>query len=264
MAAVAAGIRHVQATINGYGERCGNANMVSILANLALKTPHELVPAGGGSIENLTDLARSVAEIANQKPDDYQPYVGRSAFAHKGGVHGAAVAKVERSYQHVDPTTVGNVGRLVVVGARRQGEHPDPGRAARPPARRGDRPEGPLEPHQAARVRGPGVRGRRGELRAPHPPPPGGLRPAVPDRRLHVPRRAALRPGAPRRGDRQGRGRRRDPPHGRRRQRPGERPRRRAPQGAPGVLPPHRRRSTSSTTRSGSSTATRRRPPGRG
>ncbi len=114
MAAVAAGIRHVQATINGYGERCGNANMVSILANLALKTPHELVPAGGGSIENLTDLARSVAEIANQKPDDYQPYVGRSAFAHKGGVHGAAVAKVERSYQHVDPTTVGNVGRLVV------------------------------------------------------------------------------------------------------------------------------------------------------
>ena len=114
MAAVSAGIRHVQATINGYGERCGNANMVSILANLALKTPHELVPAAGGSIENLTELARSVAEIANQKPDDYQPYVGRSAFAHKGGVHGAAVAKVERSYQHVDPTLVGNVGRLVV------------------------------------------------------------------------------------------------------------------------------------------------------
>jgi 2-isopropylmalate synthase len=114
MAAVSAGIRHVQATINGYGERCGNANMVSILANLALKTSHVLVPASGGSIENLTDLARSVAEIANQKPDDYQPYVGRSAFAHKGGVHGAAVAKVERSYQHVDPTTVGNIGRLVV------------------------------------------------------------------------------------------------------------------------------------------------------
>ncbi len=114
MAAVAAGIRHVQATINGYGERCGNANMVSILANLALKTPHELVPAGGGAIEALTDLSRSVAEIANINPNDYQPYVGRSAFAHKGGVHGAAVAKVERSYQHVDPAKVGNVGRLVV------------------------------------------------------------------------------------------------------------------------------------------------------
>ena len=114
MAAVAAGIRHVQATINGYGERAGNANMVSILANLALKTPHVLVPAGGGDLPGLTELSRSVAEIANVTPDDYQPYVGRSAFAHKGGVHGAAVAKVERSYQHIDPTAVGNEGRLVV------------------------------------------------------------------------------------------------------------------------------------------------------
>ncbi len=114
MAAVAAGIRHVQATINGYGERAGNANMVSILANLALKTPHVLVPAGGGDLTDLTDLSRSVAEIANQTPNDYQPYVGRSAFAHKGGVHGAAVAKVERSYQHIDPAAVGNAGRLVV------------------------------------------------------------------------------------------------------------------------------------------------------
>src|SRR6266576_1103309 len=114
MAAVAAGIRHVQATINGYGERAGNANMVSILANLALKTPHELVPAGGGALDGLTELSRSVAEIANVNPNDWQPYVGRSAFAHKGGVHGAAVAKVERSYQHIDPSAVGNVGRLVV------------------------------------------------------------------------------------------------------------------------------------------------------
>ncbi len=114
IAAVQAGVRHVQATINGYGERCGNANMVSILANLALKTPAELVPAGGGSLAALTELSRSVAEIANVAPNDYQPYVGRSAFAHKGGVHGAAVAKVERSYQHVDPASVGNAGRLVV------------------------------------------------------------------------------------------------------------------------------------------------------
>src|SRR5258706_5456945 len=114
MAAVAAGIRHVQATINGYGERAGNANMVSILANLALKTDHDLVPAGGGTPTGLTELSRSVAEIANINPNDWQPYVGRSAFAHKGGVHGAAVAKVERSYQHIDPTAVGNQGRLVV------------------------------------------------------------------------------------------------------------------------------------------------------
>jgi 2-isopropylmalate synthase len=114
MAAVSAGVRHVQATINGYGERCGNANIVSIVGNLALKTEHELRPAGGGSLIGLTELSRSIAEIANQKPNDYQPYVGRSAFAHKGGVHGAAVAKVERSYQHIDPTAVGNAGRLVV------------------------------------------------------------------------------------------------------------------------------------------------------
>ena len=114
LAAVAAGIRHVQGTINGYGERAGNANMVSILANLALKTDHRLVPAGGGALDGLTELSRSVAEIANVNPNDWQPYVGRSAFAHKGGVHGAAVAKVERSYQHIDPAAVGNQGRLVV------------------------------------------------------------------------------------------------------------------------------------------------------
>ena len=114
LAAVAAGVRHVQATINGYGERCGNANMVSILANLALKTDNALVPAGGGDLADLTSLSRSVAEIANVAPNDFQPYVGRSAFAHKGGVHGAAVAKVERSYQHIDPVSVGNEGRLVV------------------------------------------------------------------------------------------------------------------------------------------------------
>jgi 2-isopropylmalate synthase len=112
LAAVAHGIRHVQGTINGYGERCGNANLVSILANLALKTGHEVVPAG--RLPELTELSRYVAEIVNITPDDHQPYVGRSAFAHKGGVHGAAVAKVERSYQHVDPGEVGNVGRLVV------------------------------------------------------------------------------------------------------------------------------------------------------
>jgi 2-isopropylmalate synthase len=114
VAAVQVGVRHVQATINGYGERCGNANMVSVLGNLALKTNLPLLPVGGGEISELTSLSRAVAEIANVAPNDYQPFVGRSAFAHKGGVHGAAVAKVERSYQHVDPGLVGNVGRLVV------------------------------------------------------------------------------------------------------------------------------------------------------
>src|SRR5439155_3515936 len=114
IAAVQAGIRHVQATINGYGERCGNANMVSILANLALKTGHALVPPGGGDLDGLTQLSRAVAEIANVNPNDWQPYAGRSAFAHTSGVHGEAVAKVERSYQHIDPSAVGNVGRPVL------------------------------------------------------------------------------------------------------------------------------------------------------
>jgi 2-isopropylmalate synthase len=88
--------------------------MVSVMANLALKTDLELAPIGGGDISHLTSLSRSVAEIANVTPLDYQPFVGRSAFAHKGGVHGAAVAKVEHSYQHVDPVIIGNESRLVV------------------------------------------------------------------------------------------------------------------------------------------------------
>ena len=112
LAAVGAGITHVQGTINGYGERCGNANLVTILANLALKTTVTVEPAG--RLDELTELARYVAEIVNVPPDDHAPYVGRSAFAHKGGVHGAAVAKVERAYQHIEPAIVGNVSRLVV------------------------------------------------------------------------------------------------------------------------------------------------------
>jgi 2-isopropylmalate synthase len=112
LAAIAAGCRHVQGTINGYGERCGNANLVSILADLELKTSYQPVPSG--RLAELTDLSRYVAEIVNIAPDDHQPYVGRSAFAHKGGVHGSATARASSSYQHVDPAAVGNVMRLVV------------------------------------------------------------------------------------------------------------------------------------------------------
>lgn len=112
LAAVFAGARHVQGTVNGYGERCGNANLVSILADLELKTEFQPVPSG--RLAELTDMARYVSEIVNISPDDHQPYVGRSAFAHKGGVHGAATARATRAYQHVDPGLVGNVSRLVV------------------------------------------------------------------------------------------------------------------------------------------------------
>jgi 2-isopropylmalate synthase len=112
LAAVANGVRHVQGTINGYGERCGNANLISILADLELKTDFEPVPSG--RLGELTEMSRYVAEIVNIAPDDHQPYVGRSAFAHKGGVHGSATARASSAYQHVDPGLVGNVMRLVV------------------------------------------------------------------------------------------------------------------------------------------------------
>jgi 2-isopropylmalate synthase len=115
LAAVDAGMRHVQGTINGYGERCGNANLVTIWANLGLKLERETVPAADeASMGRLAELSHFVAEVANIVPDDHQPYVGASAFAHKGGVHGAATARVENAYQHVDPARVGNVTRLVV------------------------------------------------------------------------------------------------------------------------------------------------------
>ncbi|TAM59431.1 MAG: citramalate synthase [Chloroflexota bacterium] len=113
LAAVQAGVSHVQGTINGYGERCGNADLVTIWADLALKVGRPTVP-GGTDLQGLTELSRSVAEIANVAPDAFAPYVGGSAFAHKGGVHGAATARVRHSYQHVDPALVGNETRLVV------------------------------------------------------------------------------------------------------------------------------------------------------
>jgi 2-isopropylmalate synthase len=113
LAAVQAGARHVQGTVNGYGERCGNANIVTIWADLALKTPYTTVPGDDG-LARLGGLAAYVAEVANIPPDAHQPYVGASAFAHKGGVHGAATLRVRHAYQHVDPARVGNETRLVV------------------------------------------------------------------------------------------------------------------------------------------------------
>lgn len=113
LAAVQAGVRHVQGTINGYGERCGNANLVTIWANLGLKMGAEVVPPAD-QLDRLSDLSHFVAEVANIAPDAHAPYVGASAFAHKGGVHGAATERVEHAYQHVDPAAVGGQSRLVV------------------------------------------------------------------------------------------------------------------------------------------------------
>ena len=112
VSAVRAGARHVQGTINGYGERCGNANLCSMLPDIELKLGLQCLPKGG--LRQLYDLSHFVAEIANLSPNDHAAYVGRSAFAHKGGVHVSAIRRHRASYEHVDPTLVGNESRVVV------------------------------------------------------------------------------------------------------------------------------------------------------
>jgi 2-isopropylmalate synthase len=113
LAAVAAGAVHVQGTINGLGERCGNADLISVIANLALKKQgHEVL--GGTGVEHLTELSRYVYEIANMHFRTNQPFVGPSAFAHKGGMHVHAVNRAAHSYEHIAPETVGNTRRVLV------------------------------------------------------------------------------------------------------------------------------------------------------
>jgi 2-isopropylmalate synthase len=102
----------VQGTINGYGERCGNANLVSVIANLVLKLGIEALDAS--SLARATDLSRTVAEIANLALPLQQPFVGYGAFAHKGGQHVAAVLKHSDAYQHIDPSVVGNEPHVLV------------------------------------------------------------------------------------------------------------------------------------------------------
>ena len=112
LAAVHAGAIQVQGTINGYGERCGNANLCSVIPALEAKLGLECLPPG--RLHTLTEVSRFFAEVANQAPDDHQPYVGKSAFAHKGGIHVAAMRRNESTYQHLDPALVGNRMRVVV------------------------------------------------------------------------------------------------------------------------------------------------------
>jgi 2-isopropylmalate synthase len=110
--AVRAGAHHVQGTINGYGERCGNANLCIVIPDLELKLQRRCLP--DGKLAQLAELARYVGELANVMPRDDMPYVGNSAFAHKGGVHVAAMRAARGSYEHVDPTQVGNRSRVLV------------------------------------------------------------------------------------------------------------------------------------------------------
>jgi len=112
LAAVAAGAVHVQGTMNGFGERCGNADLCSLIPNLMLKMGRAVLPED--RLRRLTEVARYVYEVANLPPAEHQPFVGLSAFAHKGGMHVDAMQKNERTYEHVTPTLVGNERRLLV------------------------------------------------------------------------------------------------------------------------------------------------------
>ena len=112
LAAVAGGAVHVQGTINGYGERCGNANLCSVIPNLELKMGLRCLPAG--SLPRLTATSRYVGEVANRVPNGQQPFVGRSAFAHKAGIHVSAIERTSRAYEHIDPARVGNQTRVLV------------------------------------------------------------------------------------------------------------------------------------------------------
>ena len=112
LAAVEAGATHVQGTLNGYGERTGNADLVSVVANLELKLDRAVLPSG--SLREATRIAHAVADVTNVPPASRQPYVGVSAFAHKAGLHASAIKVDPNLYQHLDPALVGNDMRLLV------------------------------------------------------------------------------------------------------------------------------------------------------
>jgi 2-isopropylmalate synthase len=113
LAAVSAGAVHVQGTMNGFGERCGNADLISVAANLAVKKQglEVLVPEG---VSRLTELSRFVYEMVNMNFRANQPFVGKSAFAHKGGMHVSGIARNTASYEHIEPETVGNERRILI------------------------------------------------------------------------------------------------------------------------------------------------------
>jgi 2-isopropylmalate synthase len=112
LAAVQAGVAQVQGTINGYGERCGNANLCSLIPSLQLKLGIECL--NSSQLAKLTEVSHYVSELANLSPNTHQPYTGASAFAHKGGLHASGVTRWEGSYQHIDPELVGNRSEVLV------------------------------------------------------------------------------------------------------------------------------------------------------
>ncbi len=112
LAAVVGGARMVQGTINGYGERCGNANLCSLIPNLQLKMGYSCIEQK--QLSQLTSTSRLISEIVNLAPDDHAAFVGRSAFAHKGGIHVSAVQRNPLTYEHITPESIGNQRRIVI------------------------------------------------------------------------------------------------------------------------------------------------------
>ena len=115
---VLAGALHVQGTINGIGERCGNADLCQIIPNLELKLGFKTSSQGVDRLRKLVALSRYVYELAHLPPNPYQPFVGKNAFAHKGGVHVDAVLKIPRSYEHIPPELVGNQRQISLLKRR--------------------------------------------------------------------------------------------------------------------------------------------------
>ena len=238
LAAIAAGATQVQGTFNGYGERCGNANLCSLIPTLELKLGHSCLPPGG--LAHLTEMARFVSEIANRAMETGQPYVGQSAFAHKGGIHVSAMRRSPIAYQHIDPALVGNRQRTLIcelsgranvqeLVARVGSAGLDPARASavveqvKELENQGFAFEGAeASVHLLVRRSDPGV---RGPVRA------GGLHGGDPATSLGR---------DDRRGDGQAAGGGRGDPHRRRRERAGQRPGSGGPQGAAPALPADR------------------------
>ncbi|MCD6256466.1 citramalate synthase [Candidatus Aerophobetes bacterium] len=106
------GVEQVQGTINGYGERCGNADLCAVIPNLKLKLDVDCISKEG--LKSLTRISRLVSELANLVPFEHQPYVGRFAFTHKGGVHASAISREKKTYEHIDPELVGNKRRVII------------------------------------------------------------------------------------------------------------------------------------------------------
>ena len=193
LAAVTAGVVQVQGCFNGYGERCGNANLATIIADLQLKMGIPVVSEE--QLAHLTELSRYVAELANLPLDPQAPFVGASAFAHKAGYHVAAVVKDEDTYQHAKPALVGNDRRVLVseLSGQRNISYKLAERGLDFPPHCG-RNQGPARPRQAHGGPRLPVRRRRRLLRAPRPPHPARLHPRPSSSRISSSSNAAAIP----------------------------------------------------------------------